>query len=313
MSVRSMERFECLYMLKELRQGIGKRFRKAYMLRDGSIKITLDKVSYIVTPGKRVSLLTAKREDYRENSFTQKLRKELSRKILESVDLLEGDRVFVFSFSDGYKLYVQVYGKGAVMLFRDDVMVDGMNRQRFSPEVSTLETLVEKYPTKPLGAILVRLLGKKYAKWLIEKEGLPEKEEVSRIMTTELVSKIKEGVEELEMVAKPHLCSNDYSLVKINDTCEEVESLSKAMDLYYVTEEVDTEKIKLEKTIEKQKAKAEEYEEKARSYRLIGQWIFSHAHEVDNILAAVRKGSVDYGKVNKKDKTVEIEVELGTS
>ena len=303
MALRSMDRFECEFILKELAQGIGRRFKKAYMLSDGSIKLSLDGLNYIITAGKRVNVMVKRREDYKEHTFTQKMRKEMGREKLVSVELLKGDRVFLFTF-ERHKLAVEVYGKGAVLFYEGDEQLKAyLNRPRVEATEVSFERMVEAYSQKPLGAMLVRLLGKKYSQHIIGKFGFVEREQVAK----QDVDRIREAIEWLREVAKPFSCKGDYSLIDLGG-CEERKTLSEAMDEYYVLEEVDIAQLKLQKSIEKQQERVREYLEKAKEYRAVANWIFRNAPKVDELLEKARRGEIE---ADRKNKTVKIKVELG--
>ncbi len=317
-----MERLECLYIMRELEKGLGQRFRKAYTLKDGAVKLKLDKFTYLIKAGEFVVAGGDEFNDYKDSGFTQKLRKELNRRILKKVEMVKGDRLFAFHFDDA-TLYVQVFGKGGLSLYRRDeeLLSSGRNLQA---EDSTISSLIEHYPSKPLGAVLVKAMGKKYAKAFLDKHtDFIEKEEAGKYV--EKAEAIEAFIEEELESARPHVIekdgkAKDYSLLNEG---KEVDALSTAIvEVYKAERQYAGEKpemVKKRRVIEVQKEKMNEYLLNADKYNQIGKWIFERSSDIGRLLTEVgqravkRNDEVKIGDtlyqildINEKDKKVRL-------
>lgn len=288
---RCMERLECLYMLNELKPIIGKRFRKAYMLSNGEIKISFEKINIIATVGKRLNVLTVERNDYVQHWFTSKLRSELKNEKVKDVYLLDNDRVFVFEFNN-HLLVFPVFGKHNLVLYKKNEekneIIASLSKEEIRTENHELKSLMEKYKEKPIGAVMVRYLGKAYSNFFLTALGIDEKTITSTLL--DKATFIEEKINEIVKSLKPYLKKSnenaaDFSLIK-KEGYEEVASLSFAMDIYYKEEKTDE---KITKAIKIQEEALKEYEEKSNLYKKIGDFIFNHVEEIEKIIKIVNQ------------------------
>jgi predicted ribosome quality control (RQC) complex YloA/Tae2 family protein len=302
---KTMERLECLYMLKELKLVIGKRFKKAYMLSTNEIKLSFQDISIIITPGKRVNVLTKERNDYIENWFIKKLRKELENKKVIDVYLLNNDRVFVFEFEE-HLLIIPVYKENVILLNKKTEEKTTLTKEEVIAENHDINELIEKYKEKPIASVIVRFVGKSYMPLIVEKLGIDEKKPCSYYLSENIGQKIDKALQDLLNELKP--CNDEIFLKK--QCLNEAKSLSEVLDNYYVIEQKNENKI--QKAIEIQKESIKDYKEKAFLYRKIGEWIFKNAHVVDEMIEKIKKGKDKEikGEINKADKSVTIEIEL---
>ncbi|MEM4295786.1 MAG: NFACT family protein [Candidatus Anstonellales archaeon] len=308
--LRQMERLECLYMLNELRAIVGSRLKKLYMLSNNEIKIAFQKANLIITLGKRINILTKERNDYIEHWFTKKIRKELENKVLNSIYMLNGDRIFVFEF-DNYKLIVSLYGKGNICLYKNEEKIACLTKEEIRIENHDLTALIEKYKDKPIGAVLVRYVGKRYMPYILNKLKINEKNQA-----IEVVDKIKDIEMEVNNIIenfKPAF-NNDYELKPADNLLEwkKTESLSEAMDMYYVEKEKKENKI--EKAIKIQEENIIEYQKKADYYKRTAEFILKNAGILNELIYKIKDDKLSKEEVekkgiiiNKKDRTFEIQ------
>ena len=87
---------------------------------------------------------------------------------------------------------------------------------------------------------------------------------------------------------------------------QETKSLSDAADEYYNSIETPNENLeRLLRRLDKQKERLDMMTQEEKNLRSVGDYIYEHYQEVENAIEEAKKGK---GKLNKKDKTVEVEI-----
>ncbi len=329
--MRSLERFEYRHMIKELKGAERKHFTKAYFLGGKRIRLKFENLNIIADLGMRINIAKNIEEKSEKNHFTDYIRKALENKTLKEVYLHNGDRVVVFDFGDE-KLIFEMFAEGNAVfvkngiieiVFRNESWKDRIlkkgERYRF-PESSPPEfekNISEKYVV----VSLISVLGKRYAKLVLERCGIEEKTPGNKL-SAEQVERIKNEIERLESEAKPYgFFENgklvDFGLAKFGENWKEYKTLSEVVDDYYLIcgeEREDKEVEKLRRAIEKQKESIEEYEKKAEEAERIAKTIHEKYGLAEEIIKEA-KNEKESGflkkigaRLNKKEKTVECEI-----
>ncbi len=335
-----IERLELLYLIQELKHLEGKRLDKVYTLKNGTLKFKFGQLFLFVNRGQYAFFMDASQTNkeaigehmpsafstYKEDKVSEKLRKELRNHRLERISLLEGDRVLELLFS-GYALWFDMYGKGSVALFETDREASanhngkaGEAREKeeavtkykkalfesgkpiHAENINDVRQLFETYAEKPLGAVLVKLVGKKYKDVMLKKLGFEERQASGAFV--DRIGQIEAEIEELLARAKPYLTADkhDYGLYfdERPSAAKDMPSLSAALaevELNLPTPSESKDAIeKQRRIVEIQKSKISEYEEKAALYKHIGQLLFQSASAVDTFLESLRKWLEKKGK-----------------
>lgn len=329
--MRSLERFEYWYILKELKQAEGKHFTKAYFLGDKKFRLKFEGINIVVDLGVRMNIAKIIEERSEKNHFTDYIRKALENKKLLEVYLHNGDRVVVFDFKEE-KLIFEMFSEGNAILVRDGIIESVFRNESWAdrvlkkgegykfPKSNPLEfekNISEKY----IVVSLISVLGKKYARFVLKMCGIEEKTPGNEL-SLEQVERIKIEIEKIKKEAKPYgFFENgrlvDFGLAKFSSDYREYKTLSEICDEYYLTcsEEREPKEVeKLQRAIEKQKESIAEYERKAGEAEMAAKIIYEKYKYVERILEEAKKegGSGFLKKIgvrlSKKEKTVECEI-----
>ena len=318
--MRSMYRAEYIYIEKELKELEGMFFDKAYF-HGTMYRIKFNKKSLTFMPGIRANITTTIPPEIIQNKFVQKLRKELRGKKLLGICCKQKDRVIELDFGEK-KLILEMFGKGNAVLV-EGVVVDAIKMTKrvlkgtpyTYPNLIPLEfsELRKHFKNKVLGAMLSSVLGKPYNKYITKALGIDEKMDVSKLSR----NTFNEIMEYFYEHATPYTFWNsevkDFGLFPFLSNAKKEETLSKAVDLFYANiKEENPELIRLRKSIEKLKDTIKEYKSKAEEYKQIGDYIYEHYTELEEILEQAKKNPQELEKkgikIDKKNKTVELEL-----
>jgi predicted ribosome quality control (RQC) complex YloA/Tae2 family protein len=329
--MRSLERFEYWYILNELKKAEKKHFTKAYFLGGRRIRLKFEDINILADLGVRINVAGRVEEKSEKNHFTDYIRKALENRVLKEVYLHNWDRVVVFDFGEE-KLILEMFADGNAVFvkgwriecvfknesWRDRVIKKG-EEYRF-PQGSPPElegNLSEKY----IAVSLISMLGKRYAKLVLERCGIEEKTP-GNTLGAEQVERIKSEIEKMKKEARPYgLLENgrvvDFSLVKVGEGWREYRSLSEVVEEYYLgCEEGEPKEVeRLKAVIEKQKQTIAEYEKKAEEAERIAKTIYDRYDYIERIIDEARNENVESlllkkigARVDKKEKIVEFEI-----
>ena len=326
--MRSLERFEYWYILNELNGVKGKHFTKAYFLGGKRIRLKFEDTNIIVDLGVRINIAKKIEEKSEKNHFTDHIRKALENKTVKEVYLHNGDRVVVFDFGDE-QLIFEMFAEGNAVfvkngriesVFRNETWKDRSLKRgeeyRF-PQGGPQE-LEKNISEKYIIISLISLLGKRYAKLVLERCGIEEKTPGERLKKDE-VEKIKNEIEKLKKEAKPYgFFENnvlvDFGLAKFTENFREYRTLSEVCDEYYLnlSEEKESKEVeKLRRAIEKQKEIIAEYEKKAEEAEGTAKVLLERYDYIEKIIHDARgERESEFlkkigAKLDKKEKKVE--------
>ncbi|MGC9005766.1 MAG: NFACT family protein, partial [Candidatus Micrarchaeia archaeon] len=288
--MRSLERFEYWYIIKELKSAEQKHFTKAYFLGGKRIRLKFENINIVVDLGVRINVAERIEEKSEKNHFTDYIRKALENKTMRKVYLHNGDRVVVFDFG-GEQLIFEMFAEGNAVFVKDGVIEIVFRNEswkdrvlkrgeeyRFPQSTPPEFENSEKYVV----VSLISILGKRYAKLVLERCGIEEKTPGNKL-TKEQVEKIKDEIEKLKNDAKPYgFFENgklvDFGLAKFSGGYTEYKSFSEVVEEYYLAakEEEPKELEKLKRAIEKQKESIAEYERKAEEAEMVAKIIYEN-------------------------------------
>ncbi len=328
---RKITGLDLRYLIRELSPLEGKIIRKIYMLEERVVSLVFypgleGRRELIVDLDGYVFLTDLKwPKPQTPPPFVMALRKHLEGRRIDGIDQFGIERIFRIS-AGGFNLIVELFGGGNVVLTKGEEIVLPYKRAEFrersirpgeiyrppgglgvelDPEdrqsiLAALEMGLRD--GVPLWKVLIGYLGM----------GPPYSDEVSRLIGLDLRSKLDEGsIDELADLAYSFLNGEARPTVYIGEGGEAVnfsafplshlelpsiavDTLSKAIQQYYLSgsrnEEKDPRIKSLEAEIARQESLKEEYRERAERYRHIGDLIYLHLSEVEGALKAARRG-----------------------
>ncbi len=310
--MREMDKIELNYIIRELKSLEGAFFRKAYLKGD-LLKLKFSNASIIIVLGK-AAFLGEKEFETAQNSFISMLRKSLRNKRVNLIGLIKGDRILLISF-DKDKLIIELHSKGDVYLFEEEKLIGSLKGSKKSIEEIyrnarpfSLKFYFENFPSKPIGALLTFMLGKRYKDYLLNKLGIEEKKIAGEISTEER-EKINKAVEELIINAKPYFSSikKDFSVVKFSEDYEEKYSLSEAASEYYLKFFENLEKAKQSKTEKKilaMEASIKSLEEKIKELGLKVKFLEMNKGSIEELLFTCRNSEGENLELKEIEKSL---------
>lgn len=334
-----MTNLEYSRTVEELQALVGKHFSKISLA--GSVyRMRIGSASILCEPGVRLHITKYLEKETTLDPFCQKVRRELDNARLISVSQVNNDRVILFEFR-GWSVYFEMFGKGNIILVRDGKTVASVKRESWAdrdirpgvpyqpPKPSVITELGLTLSDRYVAASLMKLpLGKPYVHEILLRAKIDEKTPGNELSASQR-KKIEYEIKKLTSSLEP-LCFYlddkvaDFSLTRLseyeNARVESFQSLGEAADEFYFgnapSENPEVEKLltRLEKQNERLgKLKAEELEKKDK-----GDFIYAHYQEIEDVLACAKKAGLDglerelstyKAKVNKKEKTVELELQ----
>lgn len=334
--MRSMTNLEYRRIVDELRSLIGKHFSKIWKFGT-YYRIKIGDADIICEPGVRLHITSYLEAEGEIDGFCQKLRKELDNAKLVSVEQVNNDRVVVLKFY-GSDLYLEMFGKGNMILVRDGKAVAAMKietwadrvikpRVEYSVPRSTVVTdLSDALSEKYIIACMMKLpIGKQYAQEILHKLGIDEKTQGTSLGKSE-IGKVESEIKQMLLSANPMVFYDNGVPVDFGLTSFSVYSgnehvgfgnLSQAADEFYFKSRRDEnpELEKLEKRLEKQKERLQELKREEKEAREAGDFIYKNFHEIDGVLKVAGEKDAEEllkkykPKINRKEKQVEIELE----
>jgi len=313
--MHDMCRLDYILLEKELKKLEGGFFNKASWHGNNVFRLKFNKGAITIDLGKYVIADRIERET-REHPFSETLRNILDNSIMEGIEAIDQDRVIRMRFRQRGTLYVEMYGKAKMVLVGEDGNIiaffvkDGKEKLEAKTKYAVPETMpldgrryLEQFRGKPIGAIMARMLGKIYSKWMLEKEGIKESETEYDAKT--LDGMIKRYLDQLSAFANKDM--SDYAALPVFEENDVQETISAAIKLCVESEVKENPELeKLKRSREKMLESIEGYKAKAEESRKAADAIYGDYEKVEEGLDAARKGNL--GGINKKEKSFDMEI-----
>ena len=309
--MRVMYRAEYIYIERELKQLENAFFEKAYF-HGYVFRLKFNKGSISFMPPIRANLTYIIPPQIKEHPLSSILRKELKGKKLVEIKVVNKDRFIELDFGEK-KLYLEMFGKGNAVLTENKVIKYALNYGEFKdrtikkgeeyklPNLLSLdyENLINKFKEKTIGQLLGTIFGKHYSDYLLFKHKIDKDEKVNKNTLEEMIKFFYEN-------ATPYLfVDNDFGVLPFKEVKESGKELSFYVDNFYKHSFKSKKLEKLKKAKEELEMKIKEYERKAEEYKKIGDWIYEHYVEIEELIKKAKEGKVN---VNKKDKSFDITI-----
>ena len=331
--MRSMANLEYTYILRELKPLEGKFLDKFYELRPGVFRMKIGSDSVLIELGKRLHITKLLEEAPELTGFVMKVRKELGGRKLKEVRQRGRDRIIIFDFG-GMELVAEMFGGGNIVLvengkinyvyekkeWKDRSLKPGENYSFPPSDEKELDEILGNLGEKSIASELVPLnIGITYVRKILAEAGVKEAKKGSELSATEkkriaeVYAKKMDGLSPSVIIVdgKP----SDYSLF---GGSEPFESLSAALDECFGVEAEENPELKrLEETLAKQEERLRELDVEEKDAKRKGDLIFEKYVEVEEILAAYKKGGLaeieklakeKSWKLDKKKKELEMDL-----
>jgi len=298
--------------LKGLQNGF---FNKASWQGNNVFRLKFNKGAMTIDLGKYV-IADRIEEEAKEHPFSETLRNILYNSLMEEIETINQDRVIRMKFRQRGTLYIEMYGKAkAVFVGEDNSIIayfvkDGKekleNKAKYEiPETMPLEGKIyaKIFSGRPIGAVMARMIGKIYSKWILEKEGIRETE-------TDYDAKTLDGIIRKylgQLGAFTNRERNDFAVLPIFGENEKRSSISEAIKTCIENEIKENPELeKLKRSREKMVEAIEGYRKKSEESRKAAEAIYENYEKIEETLEKAGKGEME--GVNRKEKTVEIEI-----
>lgn len=338
--MREMYGIEYWYLAQELNRILAnKRFQKIQKIADGIYRLRFEKNDVICELGKGIYITKYIEETEEADNFVEKVRKELKNWRLVEVKQLNNDRIIEFRF-DGFSIIFEMFREGNVILLKDNLMIAVLKKEswaarelkpgkEYKPPPQPPESLEDAISVKPIIVSLFKLsFGREYAEEILNNCRIHERTPGNEI-DEKGIANIKKEIEKIRKTPGPYVFFEDdkpvnFGITKFSkyNNSEKYETLSEAADKYYheavVIEEEPEEIKKLKRRLEKQEEYLENLKKEEAELKKTGDWFYENYEFVDKIIKEAReiginnleklKEKYSIRKINKKEKTIEIEV-----
>ncbi len=342
-----MQNLEYSFMVRELRQLEGKHFSKIYRMGENSFRIKIGDSHLIIDLPFRVGIAKYLPKGEEGSGFTEKLRKELDNRKLNSIYQCGKDRIIALEFDDSV-LFLEMFAKGNIILTdKQGKIVEVLREERWKdrtlkkgetykePQSSVIEELEKTLSEKYAIVCLIKLpLGKEYAKEMLERCGIEERKPGNTLSKDE-ISCLKKEYAAIVAEQKPYLFLEngkplDYGLVKFKKyetgnaklETKEMPTLSEAMEEYYANapkpKTGNTKLEKLRRRLEEQLAALEKLKIEEKEAKEKGDFIYANYQKIEELLEMAKKAGMnnlgavfkDYKiwKIDKEKKEIELEL-----
>jgi predicted ribosome quality control (RQC) complex YloA/Tae2 family protein len=322
MAMHEMCRLDYLVLEKELKKLEGSFFNKAFWHGDNVFRVKLNKGNISFDLGKW-AMAEKLDTEAREQPFSELLRKELDNQYLEKAETVDGDRLLMLKFRTA-TLYVEMFGRAKAVLVNNEGKVIGFfvkdNKEKIEigqeyriPETMPLDAklYMKEAEGKPIGAMMARMVGKFYSKYMLEKEGI---EESSKDYDAKMLDALaKKWLASAKPYIKPDF--SDYAVLPVFEDAKEEESLSEAIrKCVENAEKANPELERLKRSRERMLESIEGYIKKAKEAREKGDFIYANHGETEEALAHAKKMEIDgflrkrNAALDRKEKAVELDI-----
>lgn len=328
-----MTNLEYSSIVKELSSLAGKHFSRIRKLGEDLYRMKIGTAEILCESGVRLHATKYLEEAGTPDKFVQKVSKELDNAKLLSVEQINNDRIVSFNFNKG-QLVLEMFGHGNIVLVSEGKTICATRYESWAGREIKAGAEYKPPPNIPSEKLelsdryvivsLVKLpLGKEYALEALARAGIDEKKPGSELSKEE-VSRLERELAKIRKSAKPYVFYKEgrpvaFSLANLSDysnlETKQPSTLSEAADEYYASaERPDPGAEKLLRRLEKQQKRLLSLSEEEKKNKDKGDYIYGNYTEIEQVLELARAGSfgdieIKYkGKVNKKEKSVEVDV-----
>ncbi|MBI5226962.1 NFACT family protein [Candidatus Micrarchaeota archaeon] len=312
---------------------IGRHMHKIKKIGEKIYRIKVGDEDIICELGIRLHSTNYLEQSALTDKFVEKVEKELDNGKLTSIEQINNDRIISFTFNKG-KLVFEMFAQGNVIFIKDDKIVAAAKYESWSdreikanspynppkPSVSQKLEPSEKY-------IIVSLMkmpfGKEYALEALSRLKIDEKTPGKSLSGNKL-QQLEGELSSIKSNSAPTAFYKDgkvldFALTKLSKYSDleskAFHSLSKAADEYYLNFEKPNPKLeKLNERLEKQEQRLTELQEEEKAFKEKGDHIYNNYEKASEIIGLAKNVQFDEierkykGKINKKDKSVEVEL-----
>ncbi len=318
-----LSNIEIYWLIKEMKSLEGGWFQKFWKTRAGyKMRIRREgPVDIIINPPEYAYITKYRVETVEPDSFTMKIRKELERKRLLEIKQPNFDRIIEFSFSDGYKLVVEMFSKGNVILVHNGSTVIARRYETWSdrvikpgreynypkstgldPTKMTLDQFKSIFVEKDVIRSLVKgvKFGNRYLERACELAG--ERKDKNKPDDPE---KLFNTIKEMTKSYNPGI-NDTPDVIKMSNKFTSYNTFNEALDQFYTNKEEKTENVKeakLKRILKEQLEARERLELEEKEYKRLGDVIYSNyqrINEIINKIKELRKKGVDWRDIEKE-------------
>lgn len=325
--MRKMSNLEYSFAVQELSDLAGKHFARIRRMGEGIYRMKIGSAEILCHLGVRLHKTKYMEEAGPDDNFVQRVSKELDNAKLLSVEQLNNDRIVSFDFNKG-ELVFEMFGGGNAVLVQDKKITASCRKEKWADREikhgvqyappSTIPSEKLELSDKYVIVSLVKLpFGKEYALEALARAGIDEKTPGNKL-SKEQIAKLEKELGEIRKSAKPYVFMKegkpaDFALAKLSKYSEldikEAATLGEAADDYFAALEAPSERLeKLERRLEKQKERLGQLKQEEKECRAKGDLIYQHYNEVEEIISSAKESKFK-GKINKKEKSVEAELQ----
>lgn len=338
--MHKMTNLEYSFIIAELLPALtGKHMRRIKKLGEGIYRLKIGDREVLAQSGVRLHFTQLIEKSDISDKFAEKAEKELDNAKLIRIEQINQDRIISFVFDKGLLIF-EMFGDGNIILVRDGKTVCAERYESWSdrvikageeyhgPRSSTTEGGGIELNERFIIVSLSRLpLGKEYAVEALSRAGIDEKTPGTRLSKAQ-IARLEKEIASIRKDATPYVFYDPKAPDKARGIAlaelasysgyeaKRFASFSEAADEYYSKYEKPNPVFeKLEKRLEKQIERRSELVEEERAFKEKGDFIYSHYQEAESVITLAKGGKFEElekkhaAKINKKDKSVEIEIE----
>ncbi len=259
--------------------------------------------------------------------FVMFLRKRFSGKKIVKFYQFNFDRIIIFEVPNGYSLIIELFGDGNIIVTRDGIIERAYKEREWRHRriIKGEEYVPPPQSLHPLKDIervcdeinssqydIVRTLARrfnlgKYAEEVCIRAGVDKN---AKNVSKEC-RRLKEAIEEIFRFSGGYIYPGFFSPIELkmfDEPERKFESFNEAIK-NYISEESKVENpevLKMRRRIEEIEKSIENFEQEAEKSRKIGDLIYAHFAEIEDIFNRMKRGELNY---DRKGKSVEIELE----
>ncbi len=321
-------------MVTELSPLIGRHFDRMRKIGENIYRIRIGTTEILCELGIRFHQTKYLEESKDKDKFVEKGEKELDNAKLLSIEQVNHDRIISFNFDRERKLVFEMFGPGNLIFIKDGITVCAVNYEsRADRQIKAGEVygFPSNVPSQKLEAsekyIVVSLMklpfGKEYVLEALDRLKIDQKTPGNSLSGNKL-HELEQELNSIKTNAKPYVFYDagkpvDFSLTQLsryaNLEKKEFPTLSDAADEYYVHYvRADPKLEKLTKRLEKQQERLVELVEEEKLLKEKGDYIYNNYEKASEIIGLAKNSEFveiekKYkGKINKKDKSVEVDL-----
>jgi len=258
------------------------------------------------------------------DKFVQKLSKELDNAKLLSIEQLNNDRLISFNFDRG-NLIFEMFGSGNVVLVQEGKIISSYKNEKwsdreikqgaeYSPPKNTPPSELEPSDRYIIVSLVKLPFGKDYCLEALNRLNIDEKTIGNKLSESEL-TKLKKELENIRDNTIPYgFYENEklieFALTKLSKyaNAKEFPSFSELLDEFYSNLKTPNEKLeKLNRRLESQEQRLESLKEEEKENKAKADYIYEKYNEAEQIIELAKSGKEVKGKINKKEKSIEVE------